>query len=149
MTNATWPSVGASVNHSNGVPHGYWYKSDLGVVNSAPTASISLGTVVALRDTLSINQSINQSNFYSTNITGEARLSCTTAKSVFNRKKKWGNSSITSTGHGEWQYLWGKAKSKRCVLVGVLAKRLWNEVLKIFFSLSESKNILHNFVIEL
>ena len=31
-------------------------------------------------------QSINQSNFYSTNIPGEARLSGTTAKSVFNSK---------------------------------------------------------------
>ena len=33
-----------------------------------------------------INQSINQSNFYSANIPGKARLSGTTAKSVFNSK---------------------------------------------------------------
>ena len=33
-----------------------------------------------------INQSINQSNFYSDNIPGEARLSGATAKSVFNSK---------------------------------------------------------------
>ena len=33
-----------------------------------------------------INQSINQSNFYSANIPGEARLSGATAKSVFNSK---------------------------------------------------------------
>ena len=26
-----------------------------------------------------------------------------------------GNSSVTSTGRGEWRYLWGKAKSKRCI----------------------------------
>ena len=59
-------------------------------------------------------QSINQSNFYSANIPGEARLSGATAKSVFNSKIEE-NSSVTSTGHGEWRYLWGKAKSKRCV----------------------------------
>ena len=33
-----------------------------------------------------INQSINQSEFYSANIPGEARLSGVTAKSVFNSK---------------------------------------------------------------
>ena len=33
-----------------------------------------------------INQSINQSNFYSANIPNEARLSGATAKSVFNSK---------------------------------------------------------------
>ena len=35
---------------------------------------------------VSINQSINQLNFYSTNIPGEARLSDTTAELVFNSK---------------------------------------------------------------
>ena len=34
----------------------------------------------------SINQSINQSNFYSANIPGEARLSDATAKSLLNSK---------------------------------------------------------------
>ena len=34
----------------------------------------------------SINQSINQSNFYSTNTPGKARLSGATAESVFNSK---------------------------------------------------------------
>ena len=38
------------------------------------------------RDIQSINQSINQSNFYSANLPGKARLSGTTAKSVFNSK---------------------------------------------------------------
>ena len=33
-----------------------------------------------------INQSINQSNFYNANISGKARLSGATAKSVFNSK---------------------------------------------------------------
>ena len=33
-----------------------------------------------------INQSIKQTNFYSTNILGEARLSGVTAKSVFSSK---------------------------------------------------------------
>ena len=35
---------------------------------------------------LPINQSINQSNFCSANMPGEARLSCATAKSAFNSK---------------------------------------------------------------
>ena len=35
---------------------------------------------------MTFNQSINQSNFYSANIPGEARFSGTTAKSVFNSK---------------------------------------------------------------
>ena len=35
---------------------------------------------------ISINQSINQSNFYATNIPCEARVSGTTSESVFNSK---------------------------------------------------------------
>ena len=61
-----------------------------------------------------INQSINQSNFYSANIPSEARLSGTTAKSVF-------NSNIEETVPYNQQAMGsdgiyrGKAKSKRCV----------------------------------
>ena len=60
---------------------------------------------------LQIHPSINQSNFYSANIPGEARLSGTTAKSVFN--------SSTLPQHqqamGSDGIYGGKAKSKRCV----------------------------------
>ena len=59
-------------------------------------------------------QSINQSNFYSANILSEARLSGTTAKSVFNSKIEetvpWHQQAMGNDGIYR-----GKAKSKRCV----------------------------------
>ena len=54
------------------------------------------------------NQSINQSNFHSTNITGKVRVSGATTKSVFNSSLK--ESPITSMGHWACQCLWGKVK---------------------------------------
>ena len=51
-------------------------------------------------------QSINQSNFYSANIPAEDRLSGATTKSVFNSNIEE-TVSVTSTGHGQWPYLWG------------------------------------------
>ena len=44
------------------------------------------------------HQSLNQSNFYSTNIPGEAKFSGMTAKSSVHQQNR-GNSSVTSTGH--------------------------------------------------
>ena len=70
-------------------------------------------------------QSINQSiNFYSASIPGKARLSGATAKSVFNSKNR-GNSSVTSTGHGEWRYLWGKGQIKEMRLPIYLQDSNW------------------------
>ena len=59
--------------------HLSWLRRDIGA------------TEISLIDSLDIinqpiNQSINQSNFYSANIPGEVRLSGATAKSVFNSK---------------------------------------------------------------
>ena len=68
---------------------------------------------------------INQSNFYSTTIPGEVRLSGATAESVFNSKNQ-GNSSITSTGHGEWRYRWGKGQVKEMCLQIFLKGNNWN-----------------------
>ena len=57
--------------------------------------------------------SINQSNFYSANIPGEARLSGATAKSVFNSKSRKQFRNINRP----WGVTvsMGKAKSERCV----------------------------------
>ena len=55
---------------------------------------VGIQCLISWRDTLYLQggacpgyQSINQSNFYSANIPGEARLSGVTAKSVFNNSK--------------------------------------------------------------
>ena len=56
--------------------------------------------------------SIDESNFYSTNIPGEARLSGTTAESVFNSKRD----ETISEHQRAWWCLSRKAKSKRCGL---------------------------------
>ena len=58
--------------------------------------------------------SINQSNFYSANIPGEARLSGATAKSVFYSKiEETVPQHQQAMGHAG--IYGGKAKSKRCV----------------------------------
>ena len=69
-------------------------------------------------------KSINQSNFYSANIPSKARLSGATAKSLIEQQNR-GNSSVTSTGHGEWWYLWGKGQIKEMCLQIILEGSNW------------------------
>ena len=61
-----------------------------------------------------INQSINQSNFYSANIPGEARLSGATAESVFNSKIEE-TVPLNQQAMGSDGIYGGKTESKRCV----------------------------------
>ena len=68
----------------------------------------------SLRSNKGINQSTNQSNFYSANIPGKARLSGVTTKSVFNSKiKETVPRHQLAVGCASVER--GKAKSKRCV----------------------------------
>ena len=55
-----------------------------------------------------VNQLINQSNFYSANIPGEARLSGANSWISTQQQNRW-SSFAKSTGHRVWQRLWGKA----------------------------------------
>ena len=65
-----------------------------------------------------INQSINQSNFYSANIPGKARLSGATAKSVFNSK-------IEETGNQWRERSSGTLRVNRGDFVTMRASRFW------------------------
>ena len=60
-------------------------------------------------------QSINESNIYSTNIPGEARLSDNTAESVFNSKINEPVPDHQRAIRHAGVYA-GKAKAKKCVL---------------------------------
>ena len=64
-------------------------------------------------DRTCINQSIDQTSI--------APISLAKPGSVArqpNQQQNRGNSSVTSTGHGEWRYLWGKGQIKEICIVG-------------------------------
>ena len=66
-----------------------------------------------------LNKSINQSNVYSANIPGKARLSGSTAESI-------AKSRIQSTGHRACWHLWGKGQVKEMCLQIFLEGSNWN-----------------------
>ena len=68
-----------------------------------------------INTSISINQSINQSNFYSANIPGQVSV----------QQKNRGNRSVTSAGHGDWRYLWGKGQNKEMCLQIFLEGSNW------------------------
>ena len=74
--------------------------------------------------------SVNQSNFYSANIPGEARLSGATAKSVFNSKIEE-TVPLHQQSMGSDGIYGGKAKSKRCI---------FRYFIKVATELAERKN---------
>ena len=75
------------------------------------------------RGTATMNKSINQSNFHSTNIPGKARPHWRDSQ-VSVQQQNRGNSSVTSTVHRACRYLWGKGQVKEICLQKFLSKVL-------------------------
>ena len=69
-------------------------------------------------------QSINQSNFYSTNPRWSQVQWRDSQISV--QQQNRGNIFVTSTGYGEWRYLWGKGQVKEMCLQIFLKGSNWN-----------------------
>ena len=70
--------------------------------------------------------SIKQSNLYSANVPGEAKLSGATAKSMFNNELEKTPSSVTSTDHRACWRLWRKGQVKEIYLQTFLEGSNWN-----------------------